>query len=35
MIGQKRLLKPKEVWAIRLRLQLEVGSATSLCSTWR
>jgi hypothetical protein len=23
MIGQKRPLKPKEVWAIRLRLQLE------------
>jgi hypothetical protein len=23
LIGQKRLLKPKDVWAIRVRLQLE------------
>jgi hypothetical protein len=23
LIGQKRSLKPKEVWAIRVRLQLE------------
>jgi len=23
LIGQKRPLKPKEVWAIRIRLQLE------------
>lgn len=30
LTGQKRPLKPKDVWAIRVRLQLE--RATSLCS---
>jgi hypothetical protein len=32
LIGQKRHLKPKDVWAIRVRLQLEHRSATSRCS---
>ena len=28
LIGQKRPLKPREVWAIRVRLQLESGDVT-------
>ena len=35
LIGQKRPLKPKEVWAIRVRLQLEQRSVISLCSISR
>ena len=33
IIGQKRPLKPRDVWTIRVRLQLEGGNVTSHCST--
>jgi hypothetical protein len=35
LIGQKRPLKPKDAWAIRVRLSCRVGNEISLCSTSR
>ena len=35
IIGQKRPLKPKHVWSIRVRLEMADNRATSRCSTWR
>ena len=35
LIGQKRPLKPKDVWAIRVRLQLEGRKRDLPCSTWQ
>ena len=35
LTGQKRPLKPKDVWAIRVRLQLEGRKRDLLCSTLR
>ena len=32
LIGQKPPLKLKEIWAIRIRLQLDVDSGNSRCS---
>ena len=34
LIGQKAPLKLKEIWAIRVRLQLEIGAASLHCSLW-
>ncbi len=34
IVGQKRLLKPKHVWAIRVRLELAENIATSRFSIW-
>ena len=34
LIGQKPPLRPKHVWAIRTRLQMD-GRATWQCSIWR
>jgi hypothetical protein len=35
LIGQKRPLKPKDVWAIRVRLQLQGQKRGLACSTSR
>jgi len=34
LIGQKRPLKPKEVWAIRSGFNSNSADAISLCSIW-
>jgi hypothetical protein len=33
LVGQKRPLRPKEVWAIRVRLQINTANAIWRCST--
>ena len=35
LVGQKRPLKPKEVWISGLAFKSRRASATSQCSTWR
>ena len=35
VVGQKAPLKLREIWAIRVRLQLRSSLRASLCSTWR
>jgi hypothetical protein len=34
IVGQKSPFKLKEIWAIRVRLQLNIGFVSSPCSTW-
>ncbi len=34
MIGQKPAMKPKDVWTIRVRLQVAGRSVIWLCSIW-
>jgi hypothetical protein len=35
LVGQKTPFKLKEIWAIRVRLQIANNAAISLCSIWR
>lgn len=34
IVGQKAPFKLKDIWALRIRLQMEAGCANSPCSTW-
>jgi hypothetical protein len=34
IVGAKPPLRPKHVWSIRTKLQVEAGSVTWPCSTW-